>query len=72
MRSVVLASGSEGNSSFVSIENQNILIDLGKNAKYISDFEQCVSFVKNNVRENDIVLTLGAGTVTRIGPMLTK
>ena len=37
MRSVVLASGSEGNSSFVSIENQKILIDLGKNAKYIRE-----------------------------------
>ena len=50
----------------------NKIKSLGKNAKYISDFEQCVSFVKNNVKENDIVLTLGAGTVTKIGPMLTK
>ncbi len=37
MRSVVLASGSEGNSSFVSIDGINILIDLGKNAKYIKE-----------------------------------
>ena len=37
MRSVVLASGSEGNSSFVSSSEVNILIDLGKNAKYIRE-----------------------------------
>ena len=43
---------------------------LGKTAQYISDFEQCVKYVKSNVNENDIVMTLGAGTVTQIGPML--
>lgn len=37
MRSVVLASGSEGNSSFVSLDGINLLIDLGKNAKYIRE-----------------------------------
>ena len=45
---------------------------LGKNAKYIPDFDNCVSFLKENVKENDIIMTLGAGTVTNIGPMLTK
>ena len=28
--------------------------------------------LKENVKENDIILTLGAGTVTEIGPMLLK
>ena len=45
---------------------------LGKDAKYIPDFENCVSFLKENVKENDIIMTLGAGTVTQIGPMLIK
>lgn len=35
MKLVVLASGSEGNSTFISSDNHNILIDAGKNAKYI-------------------------------------
>ena len=43
---------------------------LGKNAKYISDFNECVKYVKNNIEKNDIVITLGAGTVTEIGSML--
>ncbi len=51
-----------------------ILVDkigsLGKEAKYIPDFNKCVSYVKDNVNKNDIVITLGAGTVTEIGPML--
>ena len=37
---------------------------------YIPDFNECVSYLKENVKENDIVMTLGAGTVTQIGPML--
>ena len=45
---------------------------LGKDAKYIPDFENCVSFLKENVKENDIIMTLGAGTVTQFGPLLIK
>lgn len=45
---------------------------LGKNATYISNFEDIVTFVKSHTQENDIVLTIGAGTVTEIGPMLIK
>ena len=45
---------------------------LGKTAEYIPDFQTCVNYVKNNVKENDIVMTLGAGTVTKIGPMLVE
>ena len=48
------------------------IISLGKNAKYITNFDECVSYLKANVKENDIILTLGAGTVTQIGPMLLK
>ena len=46
------------------------IISYGKEAKYIPDFNDCVSYIKNNVNKNDIVMTLGAGTVTQIGSML--
>lgn len=46
------------------------IIKLGKNAKYIPSLEDCASYLKDNVEKNDIVLTLGAGTVTNIGPMI--
>ena len=48
------------------------IISLGKNAMYIPDFDKCVEFLKQNVESNDIVMTLGAGTVTEIGPMLIE
>ena len=45
---------------------------LGKTAKYIPDFDEVIKYVKSNVKKDDIILTLGAGTVTNIGPMLLK
>lgn len=45
---------------------------MGKDAMYIPSFEECVNYLKENVKENDVILTQGAGTVTEIGEMLTK
>lgn len=44
--------------------------DFGKKALYISDFNEVVKYLKERTIEKDIVLTLGAGTVTEIGPSL--
>jgi UDP-N-acetylmuramate--alanine ligase len=46
--------------------------ELGKEALYMPDFNNVVDYLKENVKDNDIILTLGAGTVTEIGPMLVK
>lgn len=46
--------------------------DLGKDAKYIPDFNDIVNYIIENAKPNDIVLTLGAGTVTNIGNMILK
>ena len=43
---------------------------LGHDAIYISDFNEITKYVKEHAQFGDIVLTLGAGTVTNIGPML--
>jgi len=48
------------------------LISLGKPVQYIDDFDKITEFLKKNVHSGDIILTLGAGTVTNIGPMLLK
>ena len=45
---------------------------LGRKATYISDFKDIVSYLKENTEKDDIILTLGAGTVTEIGPMILK
>ena len=46
------------------------ITSLGRKALYIQDFNEIVKYVKENAKPGDIVLTLGAGTVTNIGPML--
>lgn len=46
------------------------ITSLGKKALYMSDFDNCVKYIKDNVQKDDIVITIGAGTVTKIGPML--
>lgn len=46
--------------------------EFGKKSIYISEFSDIVKYLKDNVEPNDIILTLGAGTVTNIGPMLIK
>ena len=55
-----------------SLDLVNKIKDFGKEALYIPDFEECASYLKFHVDTGDIVLTLGAGTVTQIGDMLTK
>lgn len=40
--------------------------ELGKNAIYISDFDDIAEFIKSHACPHDFVLTLGAGTVTEV------
>ena len=45
---------------------------LGRKAYYIQNFDEIVSFVKSHALNNDLVLTLGAGTITNISGMLVE
>ncbi len=59
----------------VGISSQDLankMLSLGKKVDYIPEFEKVVKYVKENAAPHDLVLTLGAGTVTQIGPMLLK
>ena len=46
------------------------MISLGKKAMYLSDFNNIATYLKNNVKEDDIIITLGAGTITNLGDLL--
>jgi len=48
------------------------IIKLGKNVNYISDFNDIINHIKENASPNDIVLTIGAGTVTEIASKLVN
>lgn len=45
---------------------------MNKDAIYISDYDEIISYLKERVKDNDIILTLGAGYVTKISDLLTK
>ena len=53
-----------------SVDLVNKIKSLGKDALYMKKFDEIAEYVKNNADQNDFVLTLGAGTVTEIGPMI--
>jgi len=59
----------------VGISSQDLVDKInskGKKALYIKEFDDVVEFIKTNAKSNDLVLTLGAGTVTEIGPRLVE
>ena len=63
----------ETNTYDISSKNlADAIISLGKDAKYIPSLDDCASYLKENVKKDDIVLTLGAGTVTNICPMIVE
>lgn len=45
---------------------------LNSNVKYIPDFNEVSNFIRNNVSPNDIVITLGAGTVTNLSTKIVN
>jgi UDP-N-acetylmuramate--alanine ligase len=51
------------------------LVDLinsqTKKAEYFSNFEDCLQKLKNTIQEGDVVLTIGAGPVYKIGEQLS-
>ena len=50
----------------------NELAKRGKDAIHISKYEEIVDYLKEHVRKDDIVVTVGAGNVTKIANMLTN
>lgn len=51
--------------------SSSAVAELIPGAKDFSDFESCVQWLEENAGEGDLVLTMGAGDVFRIGEMLT-
>ncbi len=68
----IYAARETNNYNISSLDLVNKLAEKGKNAKYISNFDDVVKYLKENVKQDDLILTLGAGTVTNIGPMLLE
>ncbi len=48
------------------------LIDNGVDAQYISSFESIEDYILNNAKKGDVVVTMGAGNVYKIGESLLE
>lgn len=48
------------------------LADKIDGAVYIKDFEDIAKYIKENAKEGDVVLTMGAGNVCEIGEIITE
>ena len=53
MKACILASGSKGNSTYIETKNHKILLDMGKNKKYIED---SLKSIEVNPKDIDIIL----------------
>ncbi len=66
----IYAAREENTFNISSSDLINKINTYGKEVKYMKDFEEIANYIRNNAEQNDFVLTLGAGTVTEIGPMI--
>ena len=63
----------EKNEFNVSVENIiDELKSLGKDAIHISDYNEIKEFLKGKVNKDDLILTLGAGYITKLSDLLVK
>ena len=63
----------EQNTYGISSKNLvNKISDLGRNALYISDFDDIVKYIKGHACPNDIILTVGAGTIFEVRKKIIK
>lgn len=50
----------------------NLIKPYNNNVVYINSFDKIVTYLKDNLQENDLVLTIGAGPVNEVGLKLLK
>jgi len=50
----------------------NLIKPFNDNVLYIDSFEKIVDYLKNNLQDNDLVITIGAGPVNEVGVNLLK
>lgn len=45
---------------------------LGKSVQYLGSFDEVIQYLKESLTEGDLLFTMGAGSVSDLGPMLLK
>mgnify|MGYP000032092444 FL=1 len=68
----IYAAREKDNGIIHSINLVDALVKNGIDAKYMSSFENIENYILSNAQKGDIVVTMGAGNVNRIGEDLLK
>lgn len=55
-----------------SLDLVNHINTFNDKAIYMKDFQDIANYIRENVKEHDIVLTLGAGTIEKVGKMIVE
>lgn len=55
-----------------SIDLLNLIQKENPNCIYLDNYEKIVSYLKENVQKEDIIITIGAGTINQVGYELIK
>lgn len=68
----IYAAREKDNGIVHSRDLSNALKEKGLDAIYIEDFEDIAKYLNDNTKENDIIVTMGAGNVYSVGEMLLE
>lgn len=61
---------SAGEKPIEGISGEKLAGDIG--AIYIDDFKDIVDYIKRNSREEDLIITIGAGSISEVGKMILE
>lgn len=68
----IYAAREKDNGTIHSKDLEKLLLQRGKNVIYIKEFEDILGYLEAHLEEKDLLLTIGAGTVYRIGEQLVQ
>lgn len=66
----IYAAREKDNGIVHSVDLSNALIAKGLDAMYIENFEDIKNYLVDNAKENDIIITMGAGNISSLGEMV--
>ena len=66
----IYAAREKNNHEISAIDLVNQINKVQRHAIYMHDFDEIAKYVRDRVMPNDIVLTIGAGTITNVGPKI--
>ncbi len=66
----IYAAREKDNGLISSKELAEKINEHSNNVKYIGSLEKAAEYLRENLKENDLLLTIGAGTVTKLGRIL--